>query len=44
VNLDGGTHQINYGDTIEYYGEEEYLCGKHGAYSKWRGMIFTPVN
>lgn len=44
VNLDAGVHQINTGDLIEYYGEEEYLCGKHGAYSKWRGMVFTPVN
>jgi len=44
MNLDIGIHQINTGDIIEYYGEEEYLCGKHGAYSKWRGMIFTPVN
>ncbi len=42
--LDAGTHHINTGDVIEYYGEEEYLCGKHGAYSKWRGMVFTPVN
>lgn len=44
MNLDAGTHQLNTGDIIEYYGEEEYLCGKHGAYSKWRGMVFTPVN
>ena len=44
MNLNAGTHQINHGDIIQYYGEEEYLCGKHGAYSKWRGMIFTPVN
>ena len=44
MNLDAGTHEINTGDIIEYYGEEEYLCGKHGAYSKWRGMVFTPVN
>ena len=44
VNLDSGTHYLNPGDVIEYYGEEEYLCGKHGAYSKWRGMVFTPVN
>jgi len=44
VNLSAGTHQINTGDVIEYYGEEEYLCGKHGAYSKWLGMTFTPVN
>jgi hypothetical protein len=44
MDLDVGAHQINTGDVIEYYGEEEYLCGKHGAYSKWRGMRFTPVN
>ena len=44
MELDAGTHQINTGDIIEYYGEEEYLCGEHGAYSKWRGMIFNPVN
>lgn len=44
MQLDVGTHQINTGDQIEFYGEEEYLCGKHGAYSKWRGMSFTPVN
>jgi hypothetical protein len=44
MNLDTGTHQINNGDIIGYYGEEEYLCGKHGAYSKWRGMLFKPVN
>lgn len=41
--LDAGVHHINTGDVIEYYGEEEYLCGKHGAYSKWRGMTFTPA-
>jgi len=44
MNLDAGTHKINTGDIIEFYGEEEYLCGAHGAYSKWRGMIFNPVN
>ena len=44
MNLDAGTHRINTGDIIGFYGEEEYLCGKHGAYSKWRGMIFNPVN
>lgn len=44
MKLNAGRHQINTGDIIEYYGEEEYLCGKHGAYSKWRGMTFTPVN
>ena len=44
MNLDAGIHRINNGDIIEYYGEEEYLCGKHGAYSKWRGMLFIPVN
>ncbi|MEA1889643.1 MAG: hypothetical protein U9N50_07695 [Pseudomonadota bacterium] len=44
MKLNAGTHQINYGDIIEYYGEEEYLCGAHGAYSKWRGMVFNPVN
>ena len=44
MNLDAGVHQINTGDVVEYYGEEEYLCGKHGAYSKWRGMVFTPVD
>ena len=44
MKLNAGTHQINNGDIIEYYGEEEYLCGAHGAYSKWRGMNFNPVN
>ena len=41
--LDAGVHQLKPGDTIQYYGEEEYLCGKHGAYSKWKGMEFHPV-
>ena len=43
VPLDAGRHEINKGDAIEFYAEEVYPCGEgHGAYAKWREMVFTP--
>jgi len=44
MQLDAGVHNLDTGDVIEFYGEEEYLCGKHGAYAKWKGMVFTPAD
>lgn len=43
VPLDAGRHAINRGDVIEFYAEEVYPCGEnHGAYAKWRELVFTP--
>ena len=45
INIDIGVHQINTGDVIEFFGDDVYPCGDdgNGAYAKWRGMTFTPV-
>ena len=44
IPIDAGTHPIKKGSTIEFYGEEVYPCGSgsHGAYAKWREIVFTP--
>ena len=44
IPIDAGTHLIKKGSVIEFHGEEVYPCGSgsHGAYAKWRGMVFTP--
>ena len=44
IPIDAGTHPINKGSIIEFYGEEVYPCGSgsHGAYAKWREMVFMP--
>ena len=44
IPIDAGTHTIEKGSTIEFHGEEVYPCGSdsHGAYAKWREMVFTP--
>ena len=44
IPIDAGTHPIKNGSTIEFYGEEVYPCGSgsHGAYAKWREIVFTP--
>ena len=38
-DIDLGTHTINTGDTIEFYGDDVYPCGGHGAYAKWYGIM-----
>lgn len=43
VDLDVGVHQVNKGDVIQFYGKENFGCGKHGAYAKWHRLAFTPV-
>lgn len=37
-NIDLGTHTINQGDTIEFWGDDVYPCGEHGSYAKWYGI------
>ena len=47
VTIDAGVHEVNKGDDIGYFGSDTYPCGgdsPHGAYAKWRGIDFTPVN
>lgn len=44
VVLEAGVHEIKTGDVIQFYGEEVYPCGKHGAYAKWHGITLTPAN
>ena len=41
INL--GDFTVKKGDTIEFWGDEDYGCGSHGAYAKWHGISFTPV-
>jgi len=36
--IDLGTHTIDDGDTIEFWGDDVYPCGEHGAYAKWSGI------
>lgn len=44
IDINAGAHQINKGDTIEFWGSDVYPCGNdsHGAYAIWRGMSFNP--
>ena len=45
VPIDAGVHEIKQGAAIEFYGQEVYPCGgSHGAYAKWRELVFTPAN
>ena len=45
VPIDAGVHEIRQGALIEFFGEEVYPCGgSHGAYAKWREMVFTRVD
>ena len=44
VEIDAGVHEVRTGDVIQFYGEEVYPCGKHGAYAKWHSITLTPVN
>ena len=39
INL--GTHDLNTGDSIEFWGDDEYPCGQHGSYAKWLGIKAT---
>ena len=44
VPIDAGVHRISTGSTIEFYGAEVYPCGdSHGAYAKWRELVFSPA-
>jgi hypothetical protein len=41
--LDIGSHQLKTGDIVEFWGADDYPCGKdHGAYAKWHRMEFAP--
>lgn len=43
VYLGAGAHQLRTGDVIEFWGADDYPCGKdHGSYAKWHRMEFTP--
>ena len=43
VPIDAGVHEIKQGAAIEFFGQEVYPCGgSHGAYAKWRELVFTP--
>ena len=42
VPIDAGVHQLKTGSKVEFFGAEVYPCGKHGAYAKWRELVFTP--
>lgn len=33
-----GTHNLKPGDVIEFWGDDVYPCGEHGAYAKWLGI------
>jgi hypothetical protein len=45
VPIDAGVHEIKQGAAIEFFGQEVYPCGgSHGAYAKWRELVFTPAN
>lgn len=37
-NIDLGTHTLNTGDTIGFWGDDVYPCGEHGSYTKWYGI------
>lgn len=38
TDIDLGTHTINNGDTLKFWGDDVYPCGSHGAYTKWHGI------
>lgn len=42
-NINLGNVTVKKGDIIEFWGDEDYGCGDHGAYAKWDGMSFRPV-
>jgi len=33
-----GRHNLKPGDVIEFWGDDVYPCGEHGAYAKWLGI------
>lgn len=33
-----GNHNLQPGDVIEFWGDDVYPCGEHGAYAKWLGI------
>jgi len=43
-DIDLGTHTLKTGDTIGFWGDDEYPCGDHGSYAKWHGITLTRVN
>jgi hypothetical protein len=38
TDIDLGTHNLNPGDVIEFWGADDYPCGSHGSYAKWHGI------
>ncbi|WPD24219.1 MAG: hypothetical protein Q3M24_11250 [Candidatus Electrothrix aestuarii] len=42
-DLSAGTHSISKGETIKFYGEEDWNCDEHGAYAKWHKITFTRI-
>lgn len=45
IDIGAGTHQINTGDSITFWGDDVYPCGNdtHGSYAKWRSITLEPV-
>ena len=37
-DIDMGTHALKPGDTLEFFGDDVYPCGDHGAFTKWFGI------
>lgn len=37
-NINLGTHTLNTGDSIGFWGDDVYPCGEHGSYAKWYGI------
>jgi hypothetical protein len=40
-DIDLGTHQLETGDSIEFWGDDTYPCGQHGSFAKWLGIRAT---
>lgn len=38
VDISLGTHTINNGATLKFWGDDVYPCGEHGSYTKWHGI------
>jgi len=37
-DIDLGSHELNTGDTLTFWGDDVYPCGSHGSYTKWHGI------
>jgi hypothetical protein len=42
VFIEAGVHTLQPGDQIEFFGQEDYGCGSHGAYAKWHEIRLEP--